>query len=406
VPEDVPVAGPAGRLTLRPDVWRVVDWWWHAYLGAVALAVVAVMLVAETRTVTSDQRVGAIAAIAAIAAWYALAGRQLMGNESTTPRVWLFHGVTAVLFAVATFLVSSASFLLFALTPLVYSTMPWGAGTAVVVVLNLLPSALNLARTGDVVDTAQGPLGIGLLVIAFSAGFAAWVNAIARQSTERADLIAELDASREEVARLSREAGVAAERQRLAGELHDTIAQGLSSLVMLMEAAEADLDRDPGRSRRHIRLARRAARDNLAEARALVAGLTPAELSDAALADVLCRLAARFGEETGVPVRARITGAPRVLPTAVEVVLLRAAQESLANVRKHARAGTVRLELVYGDGTAVLTVADDGVGAAPDRHRRGYGLRGMTARVTAVGGSVRVDGRPGAGTRVTVEVPA
>jgi signal transduction histidine kinase len=215
-----------------------------------------------------------------------------------------------------------------------------------------------------------------------------------RQSDERAALIRQLDASRAEVSRLSHEAGVLAERQRLAGEIHDTIAQGLSSVVMLIQAAQAEPDRS--RAGRHLTLAAATARDNHDEARALVAALTPPALDGSSLPDALRRLAGTLS----------VTGSPRPLPTPVEVVLLRSAQEALSNARKHAGAASVAVSLSYErEGPVVLEVRDDGAGFDVGSDTGGYGLRGMRSRVELVAGTLAVTSSPGAGTTVRVAIP-
>jgi signal transduction histidine kinase len=370
----------------------------------VALTVAVFVIVGESsRPVT--YRVAAAGLIACLAAWYVVLGRRLLFLGDTDRLLWTFIAGTAVLLTAATALASAASFLLFAVVPLIYTTAPMVPATIVVVALNLMPSAVYLARTGDVAATLAGPFPIAVLVTLFACAFAFWIDRIVRQSMERADLIDELAASRAEVARLSHDAGTLAERQRIAGEIHDTIAQGLSSVVMLVQAAEADLDRDPASARTHLRMAGRAARENLAEARALVAGLLPAQLTGASLADVLRRLGHRFREETGVPVTVRVTAPAEPLPIALEVVLLRTAQEALTNVRKHAKATAVELVLACGTGSAMLTVTDDGCGLAPGGASPGFGLAAMRARVADVGGTLRLDTPPGGGTRLTAAVP-
>ena len=134
------------------------------------------------------------------------------------------------------------------------------------------------------------------------------------QSRERGQLIERLEASRAEVARLSHETGVAAERARLAGEIHDTLAQGFTSIITLLQAV------DPGLSDERLALAVRTAKENLAEARALVAALSPSALASGSLPDSVRRQASRFAEETGTPADLRLTGEERELPTAVSVV--------------------------------------------------------------------------------------
>jgi signal transduction histidine kinase len=231
------------------------------------------------------------------------------------------------------------------------------------------------------------------------------VERIIEQSSERRELIRELEATRAELAEVSREAGVMAERERLAAEIHDTLAQGFTSILMLLQAAEPRIGPDPAQARRQVGLAVRTARENLAEARALVAAVPPTALGDSSLDEAVRRLSDRLGEELDVATECVVSGEPRRLAARSEVVLLRAAQEGLANVRKHAKASRVGIELAYGATAVRLHVRDDGTGFDPDR-ANGFGLRGMRERAAQVDGTLDVRSAPGAGTTLTVEVPA
>jgi signal transduction histidine kinase len=261
------------------------------------------------------------------------------------------------------------------------------------------------AGRGEVLDIA-GQMTIALV---FAIVLGLWITQVAEQSEERAELLDRLREAQAALADQNHAAGVAAERERFAQEIHDTLAQGFTSVVMLAQTAAADLDRgDPDAARQRVELVERTARDNLAEARALVAAFTPVALDGATLGQALARLADRFHAETGVTVDLRVAdpaGPLPALPREVEVVLLRAAQESLANVRRHAHASRVLLRLDGRDGTAELEVLDDGQGLAPGT-TEGIGLRGMRERVAAEGGDVVVAAEPGGGTRVRVRVPA
>jgi signal transduction histidine kinase len=301
-------------------------------------------------------------------------------------------------------LVDSTSFALFGLCPQAYMTMAMAPATGFVTLMSLTPAAAFLARTGDVTHTVAVMLPFGLVIIAFSTVTAVTIIRIERRSEERAALIKELASTRAEIARLSHETGIAAERQRLAGEIHDTVAQGLSSVVMLVQAADAELTRNPEEARRHLTMAARTARENLDEARAMVGALTPAALSDASLTDALRRLSDRFTAEHGVGVEFTVTGEARQLPTGAEVVLLRVAQESLTNVRKHARASAVSLRLAFVATSVVLEVADDGCGFVLDALPTGYGLGAMRNRVEQIGGALTVHSAPAGGTTVRTEV--
>jgi signal transduction histidine kinase len=268
------------------------------------------------------------------------------------------------------------------------------------VVLNTLLPLRQITAGIDPVDVLRGPVPVAAIVIVFSIIVGVWLDGVQRQSEERADLIDELRATQAEVARLSHHAGVAAERQRLAADLHDTIAQGLSSIIMLIQAAQAD----PAAGRRHLDLALETARDNLAEARAMVAALPPAALNGAPLPQALKRLV----DKAPVPASFTVDGPARPLATSVDVVLLRAAQESLTNVRKHAGRAQVRVRLSYREDAVVLEVTDNGAGfgaAEAGLNADGYGLAAMRGRVEQVAGVLTVDSRPGTGTTVQVKVP-
>ncbi len=208
------------------------------------------------------------------------------------------------------------------------------------------------------------------MTIAFSVLFGLWIDRIIDQSKERRELIGQLQATREELGAAHREAGVMAERERMAAEIHDTLAQGFTSILMLLQAAEPRIGTDPAEARRQVGLAARTARENLAEARALVAAVPPAALGDASLDEAIRRLGDRLGEELDLDAECVVSGEPRRLDARSEVVLLRAAQEGLANVRKHAKASRVRVELAYGAAAVCLEIRDDGAGFDPDARER------------------------------------
>ncbi|MGI8694709.1 MAG: sensor histidine kinase, partial [Geodermatophilaceae bacterium] len=188
-------------------------------------------------------------------------------------------------------------------------------------------------------------------------------------------------------------------------DIHDTLAQGFTSIVMLLEAADAEIGADDEAVRRHLALARSTARENLAEARSLVAALSPAGLADGSLVDAIRRLVSRCAEELQVRAAVSVTGDPRRLSSATEVVLLRAAQEGLANVRKHAGASQIHVYMDYGADLTTLRVCDDGSGFEPSV-AEGFGLAGMRTRAEQAGGSLRLDSTPGAGTTIELRVPA
>ncbi|MEV6688930.1 sensor histidine kinase [Streptomyces sp. NPDC051130] len=249
-----------------------------------------------------------------------------------------------------------------------------------------------------------GPLLGGAVAVATVLGY----QALYRESERRRQLIEELIATRAELAAAERSAGTLAERERLAREIHDTLAQGLSSIQLLLRAAERSLPQDPAVhavALEHIGRAREAAQENLAEARRFVRALTPPDLEHGSLAAALERLCSAA---PGPRVRFSLSGAPRALPTPYEVALLRIAQSALANVVRHARAGRAEITLTFMDASVTLDVVDDGHGfdvcSAPSGEG-GFGLPAMRSRAETLGGLFTVESAPGQGTAVAVTLP-
>jgi signal transduction histidine kinase len=211
----------------------------------------------------------------------------------------------------------------------------------------------------------------------------------------------------------AREAGVHDERQRMAGEIHDTLAQGLTGIVTQLEAAEHASD-NPAQLAGHLAMARGLARDSLAEARRSVQALRPMPLEDSRLPDAIGQAARDWSTTSGVPVTATVTGDPLPLLADLEITLFRVATEALANVAKHANAARVGLTLSYMDDVVVLDVRDDGVGFGAEHvlatgytgDGHGYGLPAMRRRLQRMAGSLVIESAPGDGTTVSATVPA
>ncbi|MFB9904511.1 sensor histidine kinase [Allokutzneria oryzae] len=393
------------RVPARQDnaLLRVFPVWDAVFAVFLVLTVVTILLGRDN--VHSDKH-RAIALLFAIAAWYCLVGRAAMGRKG--PR-WLgvvyVVGIT-VLYAPAVAAALDASSIVFVLGPQLFMSVRLGLAAVMILALDL-SAVVVLVLDGELWQTVAA-YGIFALMTAFySVAFGFWLDRTAAENAERERLIAQLESSRAEVARLSHEAGVSAERERLAGEIHDTLAQGFTSIVTLVQAAESEMDSavDQRLARRHLGLAVRTARENLDEARALVGALTPAPLLTSSLVEALRRLVERVGHELDVPAECVVTGEPRRLATDIEVVLLRATQEALNNVRKHANASSVAVSLEFTDEAVLLRIADDGTGFDPASQPKGFGLPGLEGRTEQVGGAFAVSSAPGEGTVVKVAVP-
>ncbi|GAA1715483.1 sensor histidine kinase [Isoptericola hypogeus] len=396
------------------DQWDRQVPWWDAGLVAIVLLTAVALPLGDVRGRELWIAYGAMAAILlAYAVWGARAARTRDQRRALVYVVVLIVG-TSVAVAQA----GSATFLLFAAFAQLWMLLePPRHAVVASCALAVATSFAVAAQGGFDVPTLLEAIPEMGVALAFSVLLGLWFASTMRLSEERARLLHELRATQTRLAESHHAAGVTAERERIAREIHDTLAQGFTSVVTQSQAAEAALGRgEPGQARERLHLIEQTARDNLAEARALVAAFAPVGLQGSTLAEALRRLADRFTAETGTSVlldvtdaalaRTRAGGAAR--DAAADVVVLRAAQEALANVRRHAGAHAVTIRLdVRGDTADAgirLEVTDDGRGLPPD-HAEGIGLAGMRERVRAAGGTLDVGPAGGGGTRVAVRLP-
>ena len=284
--------------------------------------------------------------------------------------------------------------------------MVWGAiavifGTAVAVGIQI-PQGLTFGGV-------MGPVVSALVTVAIFYVF----DRLHAINLERAALIHELMETREQLAETERAAGVAGERQRIAHEIHDTLAQGLSSIQMLLHAANRDLEGEPqvDKARERIDLARHTAADNLQEARAMIAALQPVALSQTSLVGALERMSAGFAAAGDLDIDVESDGMVQQLPMKLEAVLLRIAQGAVGNVAKHAHATRARITVTYEENGVRVDVVDNGDGfdvAAVESRPAGLGHIGLAAmkrRAEEVDGEVVIESSPGHGTAVSVSVP-
>ncbi len=302
-----------------------------------------------------------------------------------------------------------ALFLIFTLYPqlFVFLRFPWylvGACLLLGVPLWSLVTGQG-DRSGVVIILLGGPVSMGLGL---------YIEALVRQGRERARLIHELQTTRQQLAEASRHAGIMQERQRLARDIHDTFTQGLSSMVMQIEAMDAALSPDDTKGRQALERVGRIAREHLAEARRLLWALQPEVAERARLSDMLRPLAQHWAEESGVSVGVTITGQVISLRPEIEVTLLRATQEALANIRKHAQANSVVLTLSYMEEIVALDIADDGIGFDPNTLPTSllgetsgrFGLKALRERIEQLEGTFSLESTPGLGTTIAVALPA
>jgi PAS domain S-box-containing protein len=208
------------------------------------------------------------------------------------------------------------------------------------------------------------------------------------------------------LSRQSREAAVMAERNRVARDIHDTLAQGFTGVIVQLEAAaDATTSGLAKEAEAHVKRAMDLARESLKEARRSVFALRPQALEQGNLCRALEALIRKMTDGTATRATFRVSGDPRRLPGDWEDNLLRIGQELLTNALRHARPGSTVTELAFADSTVRLDFRDDGLGFDPAVHHDGFGLRGIRERVDGMGGELTIDSALGIGTAVAIVLP-
>lgn len=314
-------------------------------------------------------------------------------------RVWL--AVLTVLWLVLIVLTPEAAYIVFGLFFLYLRILP--------PVWNLLAVAssttLSIISTGVhggwSVAGVVGPVIGACVAVVIGVAY----RTLYREARERQRLIDELVTTREVLAAQERASGTLAERERLAQDIHDTVAQGLSSIQLLLHAAERADPEHP--ALQQIRMAREVAADSLAETRQLIAELTPAALEGQSLGAAVRRICAGAQSET-LHVHTLVEGEPEQLPMPVEAALVRITQSAMANVVQHAQATRVQVTLTYSDDVVSLDVVDNGIGfdvrVLDHDPPESFGLTAIRRRVEQLHGSLNLESEPGH-TALTVSFP-
>lgn len=358
------------------------------------------------------------------------------------PRVWLAVSVAALLgwYAVGLVLArrpdrGSATWWLVGLTlawlgtVVVSSENVWVAVSLWLLAGHFLRIGWAVAYTAVVLATLLGfqmhdstPMGSAAVLgptigAVFSLAVSIGQHRLVRDGIERQRLYdslvraqAESEELHAELAAAQHESGVLSERTRLAGEIHDGLAQTFSSILMTARSAAGS---DPQQMAVALSSVEAAAVDGLEESRRVVAAIAPRDLADTGLTAALRRTLSALTEQTGLATDLHVDGELSALPTTIEVALLRVAQGALANVRQHAGASRVVVTLTDTGEAVRLDIVDDGAGFDPDQVSErgtdpthgGYGLRSSRARLRALGGGLDVESAPGDGTALTAYVP-
>ena len=341
---------------------------WYVLFGLTQVTTIALILVDANPLA---DRLSAVGLLVLNSVWFVGYGLRLMRDGIEDWRGLVYAAGSLALWAPAVWLTGNATFALFGLVPQIYMMMPVTWAFFPMVVFVFTPQLLTWLAGADPALPWPG----ALLIVGFSQAFGWAVSRIAQQNEQRGELLERIEALTLET-----------ERARWAAEIHDTLAQGYTSIITLLQGAQPNVE-----------LALATARENLREARALVASNSPSPLDGSSLEDALRRLVSGVA----LPSTFRVIGDARPLATSAEVVLLRTVQEALTNVARHSGASRVDVVMRFDEDGVSLEVRDDGrgFGDAPE----GFGLRGMRARLEQVGGTLSLSSDEGAS--VLVEVP-
>jgi signal transduction histidine kinase len=373
-------------------------WMSIAVVGTVAVMALFVTVSGASAT----HQAGAGGALAALVlAWFTI-GIRADGN---TVAAVIFIGVLAVAVSVGVAYLPIMATLQAIAYPLVWTllnrTRNAIIGNIVVALAVGIGFITYLGVSPEAIAETIASVGLSLL---FSLAFGLWITQISRLSEQRHLLVTQLHATRDELAAVSRDAGVSSERERLAREIHDTIAQDLTGLVLVAQRARRELvTNNTAATAEQLELIEQSARAALAETRALVASSAPVGLTSEGISAALERLAERYSRETQVLVTVNATELPTIARE-TEVVVLRCAQEALANVRKHAKASRATIEILALGGDVTLSIMDDGIGFDTVSAHTGFGLDGMSERLALVHGKLDVHSSE-AGTTVRATIP-
>lgn len=380
------------------EVWEQWDWVWH--FSAYSLLILNIIFVYNSEPRIPDFLFFLVLSVL-FGLWY------IPFLNISTLRLWkkpkrgtLYLLPGWLIWAGLISLTNQSLMLIGIFLPLVFSRFPirWATGITIFQTLGLYFLYIMLYPTENWFLILM--IILGLLTIATIMG--AFISSIIIQSTDRQSLIDELTRSRADLMRVEREAGRLTERQRLARDIHDTLAQHFTSIIMHLSAAKHS---NPEAVRSAVQQAEDAARDGLDEIRRIVLDMQPEQIEKASLIEAVEEVAARWSAENRVQVKMKVTGTPRSLPLSAETALLRISQEAMHNINKHAQAKNVNITFSFMEDIFVMDIADDGMGFDPSKTSGGFGLKTMRNRIEELNGTLTIESEPGGGTAIAVSLP-
>ncbi len=386
------------QVNRKREVWEQWDWVWH--LTGYAALVISVVIALRGGQL-GDSLPLFLMLSALVALWYLPFVATPIMHWWGAPRRGLLYFLAGFALWGGLVALNVESLMLVAMyNPMIFTRLPirWAIGITISLTAGFLLLYLLLYSSENwfiIIVTI-----LVLLFIATLVGY--FISALIGQSMERQRLLDELTQTRARLLKAEREAGVLAERQRLSRDIHDTLAQEFTSIIMLLSAARVG---DSAVTKTYLQQVEQAAREGLDESRRIIWDMRPQQLEGASLVESIEGVAARWSAENRVRVETAVTGLPHPLGESIETALLRITQEALHNIKKHAQARDVNITLSYMPGLLALDIADNGKGFNTSRNGRGFGLKTMRERAEELGGTLTIESELGKGTAIAVSLP-
>ena len=398
---------------VKTDFWEKVGWMWPLIFYTTLIFSAILAWSESDKALAQKWQIGTLTVLFAL--WYAAFAyyttvylaeydRQRYRGPSL-----IYLTITIVFWFTLTTYHPAFNFVLFSLYAQIFSYSHLRWSIPISIILSGLAAYLQLREPDSPSLSLDNPwLWYFFFASAAGIALALYIEGIVSQSVQRRELIEQLQATRTELAGVERREGMLQERARLAREIHDTLAQSFISIITHLEAGEQHLAENVAQSQHHLTQAKEMARQGVNEARRVVQALRPEVLEKAPLPEAIERVVQGWGQQSDTRTSTTVTGTPLILHPEAETTLVRAVQEALANVQKHAHATAVQVTLSYMGDVLMLDVQDDGMGldqATPPTNGSGYGLTAMRQRVTQLGGSLTIESEPDEGTTVVVQLP-
>lgn len=382
----------------NPEAWEQWDWVWH--FSAYVFLILNIIFVYSGDPRTLNFSFFLVLSVA-LGLWY------IPFITISTLRFWdnpkrgvLYLLLGWIIWSGLLSLAADSLVLIGIFFPLIFSRFPirWSIGITIFQALSLYVLYIMLYPTEHWFAILM--IILGVLIISIIIG--AFITSIIKQSADRQRLIDDLTRSRANLMKVEREAGQLTERQRIARDIHDSLAQHFTSIIMHLSAAKHS---NPQAIQSAVQQAENAAREGLGEIRRIVWDMQPEQFEKASLVEAVEELAARWSAENNIQVKMKVTGHPRFLTSSIETALLRISQEAMHNIKKHAQAKNVNITCSFMENIFVMDIADDGLGFEPPKIKNGFGMKTMRDRAEELGGTLTIESEQGTGTAIAVSIP-